>query len=147
MTDKFFISIIINSAPSQLWMTLTDAKQMSKWLGEPEMDIKVQTDWEINSPILISGFYHANFENKGKVLQYDKEKRLTYTHLSSVSRLEDKIENYTVLKFLLTPVGRQTQLTISIENFPTEMIRKHFEFYWRTTILNIKARTEDKESL
>ncbi|GEJ43605.1 hypothetical protein CRS_02130 [Chryseobacterium sp. ON_d1] len=116
---------------------------MSEWLGDPEMNIEVQTDWKVNSPILIRGFHHVNFENKGIILQYDKEKRLSFSHLSSVSKLVDKKQNYTVIEFILTSVDRQTQLTVNIENFPTETIRKHFEFFWRTTIFTIKEIAEN----
>jgi uncharacterized protein YndB with AHSA1/START domain len=142
MTQTFSTSTTINSESSKVWATLTNLELMTQWLGEPEMNIKVLTDWKINSPIFIRGFHHVNFENKGTILQYDRDKRLSYTHLSSVSRLEDKQENYTILEFILTPIDNQTQLTINIKNFPTETIRKHLEFYWRTTVLTIKAQTE-----
>jgi len=115
---------------------------MSKWLGEPEVNIEVQTDWKINAPIFIRGFHHLNFENKGTILHYDREKKLSYTHLSSVSRLADNQENYTILEFILTPIDEQTLLTVNIKNFPTETIKKHLEFYWRTTVLTIKRQTE-----
>lgn len=144
MTDKFSTSVIINSEPSNVWTTLTDIGLMSKWLGDPEMNIKVETDWKIDSPIFIRGFHHINFVNKGTVLEYDKEKKLSFTHLSSVSRLADKKENYTILEFILTLIDKQTQLALNIENFPTETIRKHLEFYWRTTVLTIKKQIEDE---
>jgi len=144
MTERFSTSVTINSEPSDVWMTLTDIRIMSKWLGDPEMDIEVQTDWKINSPIFIRGFHHTNFENNGTVLQYEKEKILSFTHRSSVSKLADKKENYAVLEFILTLIDKQTQLTVNIENFPTETIRKHLEFYWRTTVLTIKEQTENK---
>jgi len=142
MTDKFSTSGIIDSDPSKVWVTLTDIELMSKWLGTAEMNIEVQADWVINSPIFIRGFHHVNFENKGTVLQYEKDKKLSYTHLSSVSRLPDIRENYTILEFCLAAVNNQTQLTLNIENFPTEIIRKHLEFYWRTTVLKIKDHAE-----
>lgn len=144
MTDKFSTSVTINAAASKVWTTLTDLELMSKWLGDPGMKIKVQTDWKINAPISIRGFHHINFENKGTILKYDKEKRLSYTHLSSVSRLADQKENYTIIEFILTSIDQQTQLTLNIENFPTETIRKHLEFYWRTTILTIKERAQNE---
>lgn len=143
MNGNFSATVTINSYPDKVWTTLTDLNLMTQWLGEPEMNIEVRTDWKINSPISIHGFHHVNFENKGIILQYDKENILSYTHLSSVSRLEDKQENYTTLEFVLTPVDKQTKLTINIENFPTETIQKHLEFYWHTTILTIKRETEN----
>ncbi|QNL52684.1 SRPBCC domain-containing protein [Olivibacter sp. SDN3] len=142
MRDKFSTTVTINSDPAKVWNTLTNPEVMREWMGEPEMKIKVNTDWKINSPILISGFHHVNFVSKGFVLQYDTEKKLSYSHLSSISRLPDISDNYTILQFILIPVDKQTQLTISIENFPTETIRKHLEFYWRTTIVTIKKTAE-----
>lgn len=142
MTEKFSTAATVNAEPAKVWTTLTDLEFMSQWLGDREMNIKVDTDWKVNSPIFIRGFHHVNFEIKGIILQYDKEKKLSYTHLSSVSRLADRQENYTILEFILTPVDNKTQLTINIENFPTETIRKHLEFYWRATILRIKTKTE-----
>jgi uncharacterized protein YndB with AHSA1/START domain len=142
MNDKFSTTITIDCDPAKVWATLTDLKIMELWLGEPEMKIQVQTDWKVNKAICIRGFHHGAFENKGTVLQYDEEKKLSYSHLSSISRLSDKPENYSVLEFTLTPTDSCTQLTLIISRFPTETIRKHLEFYWRTTIVTIKKTVE-----
>jgi uncharacterized protein YndB with AHSA1/START domain len=142
MTDKFTTTVIVNSGVQQVWRILTDRDSMSQWMGDPEMDIKVQTDWKINSPIFITGFHHVKFQNNGMVLQYDKEKRLKYSHLSSVSRLPDQPENYSVIEFILTPLDQRTQLRLEVQNFPTDTIRKHLEFYWKTTLHLIKTTVE-----
>jgi len=142
MTDKFSTTVTINSSPSEVWVALTNPGVMSAWMGEPEMGIEILTDWKINSPVLIRGFHHTRFENNGLVLQYEKEKKLSYSHLSSVSRLPDRPENYSILEFILTPAGEKTLLALNIVNFPTETIRKHLEFYWRTTIVRIKKTVE-----
>jgi uncharacterized protein YndB with AHSA1/START domain len=143
MIDKFSTTITIDSDPAKVWATLTDLKIMERWLGDPEMKIQAQTDWKVNEAICIRGFHHVAFENKGTVIQYDKEKKLSYSHLSSMSRLSDKPGNYSVLEFILTPIDNCTQLTLIISNFPTETIRKHLEFYWRTTIVTIKKTVEN----
>lgn len=147
MADKFSTAVTIDSEPAEIWSALTDPKRMTKWMGEPDMAIEVHTDWKVNAPILIRGFHHTKFENKGTVLKYEKEKRLSYTHLSSVSRLPDHEGNYSTLEFILTPTGYRTTLTLNIENFPTETIRKHLEFYWRATILAIKEDAENQTSI
>ncbi len=116
---------------------------MIEWLGEPDMEIEVDTSWQINSPIIIKGFHHARFENKGLVLTFDKERTLSFTHLDSISRLPDAPESYSTLTFTLAPVGNATQLMLIIENFPTVSIQKHLEFYWRTTLLAIKDKIEE----
>ena len=143
--EKFSAAVTINSEPAAVWSSLTDPGRMAKWMGDPDMEIVVQTNWIIETPILIRGFHHVKFENKGTVLKYEKERRLSYSHLSSVSRLPDKQENYSIFEFILTPTENQTLLTLNIENFPTETIRKHLEFYWRTTIMTIKENVENRE--
>jgi uncharacterized protein YndB with AHSA1/START domain len=145
MTDKFSTTVVINAHPAKVWTTLTNPAQMAHWMGAPEMEIKVATDWQVNSPILIQGFLHVRFEIKGIVLQHEKEHKLSYSHFSSISRLPDLPENYSILEFVLTPADGKTSLTLHIENFPTDVIRKHLEFYWRTTIIGIRKMVEEGE--
>lgn len=145
MADYFSTNITINSTPTKVWQTLTDPEIMTQWLGEPDMEVEVHTTWQINSPIIITGFHHVKFENKGIVLAFDQERKLSFTHLSSVSKLHDLPENYSTLTFILEPVSNDTLLTLNIENFPTESIRKHLEFYWKTTLVTIKDKVEKKE--
>jgi len=142
MTDTFSTSVTINTQPEILWAALTEPSLMVAWMGVPEMQLRIQTSWEINMPIVITGFHHTEFECKGLVLQYDKYKKLSYSQLSSVSRLPDEPANYTIIEFTLVPVEGQTLLSLIITNFPTETIRKHLEFYWRTTIIVIKKNIE-----
>jgi uncharacterized protein YndB with AHSA1/START domain len=146
MENEISKTILINAQPSEVWHALTNPEVMAKWMGEPEMDLKVHTDWKVDSPILITGFHHVKFENRGVVLACDKERRLSYSHLSSVSRLLDKPKNHSILEFVLTPMDKQTQLTLSIKNFPTESIFKHLAFYWKATVVTIKETVENRKT-
>lgn len=146
MTDRFSTTVTIHSNPAEVWKALTYPNRMIEWMGEPEMQIEIQTDWKVNAPIFIRGFHHIRFENKGIVLQFDKGKILRYSHLSSVSRLPDIPENYSVFEFILEPKEGQTLLTFTIDNFPSYAIRKHLEFYWRTTVFKIKQAVESVKS-
>jgi len=147
MTPEFEKTVIINSNPANVWNTLTDLKLMRKWMGETEMEIEIQTDWEINNPIIINGFHHVKFENKGVVLQFEPNRIVSYTHLNSLSRLEDRPGNYSIITFVLRPVQDQTSLILTIDNFPTETIFKHLCFYWRTTLEKIKISAEKQAEL
>ena len=142
MLNIFSTSITINAAPTEVWQTLTNPEIMIQWLGDPEMEIEVLTNWEVNNPIIIKGFHHIKFENKGIVLVFNKERKLSFTHLSSVSKLPDIPESYSTLSFTIEPIGNITQLLLNIENFPTESIRRHLEFYWKTTLVTIKNKAE-----
>ncbi|WP_461100248.1 SRPBCC family protein [Spirosoma koreense] len=142
MIVQFSTDVTIQAKPAQVWAALTQPSRMTEWLAEPEAQVEVVTNWQINTPIAIRGFHHVTFENKGIVLRFDQERTLSYSHLSSVSRLADLAENYSVLEFTLTPVNQLTHLRLTIENFPTESIQKHLAFYWRTTLLLIKELVE-----
>jgi uncharacterized protein YndB with AHSA1/START domain len=138
MTRKVERTVSINTSPSKVWDYLTIPGLMRKWMGEPEMNIEVTTNWIVGSPILIKGFHHVNFENRGTVLQFAAQKVIQYSHLSSMSRLPDKEENYSIITFDLSPADAQTLLKIQIENFPTDSIYKHLDFYWQGTASILK---------
>lgn len=136
------MTLTIYCPPAILWRVLTDPVIMPKWMGE-EMAISVETSWELGAAISIRGFHHAAFENKGRVLAFEPMCKLSYSHLSSVSRLADVPDNYTILEFIL----QDSALTIHLHNFPTEVIQKHLEFYWRGTIYRIKSIAEQLSSV
>ncbi len=140
--DKIFNKTVnINAPTSKVWETLTNPELMKKWMFETE--INIITNWQVGSPITIrAGLHGMNFENTGTVLQFECEKILRYTHLSSLSRLLDQPENHTVLEFRLTPIENQTALLLSLSNFPTESIYKHLAYYWNITLEILKRVIE-----
>lgn len=133
---------MIGATASHVWKYLTTLDLIKSWMGDPEMLLKIETTWEVGSPIVISGFHHTRFVNKGFVQEFIPDTSLRYTHLSSVSRLADIPENYSVLSFKLLPDGNKTELVITIRNFPTAAILKHMEFYWSGTANLIKEAVE-----
>ena len=142
MSPKIETSILINASPSEVWKYLTTPALMQQWMGEPEMNIEVTTDWKIGGHFKVRGFHHVRFENRGTVLQFEPMKILQHSHLSSVSHLPDKEENYSIITFLMSPSEQETLLTIQTENFPTESIYRHFKFYWEGTVNVLKALIE-----
>lgn len=139
--------IEIKAHANSVWQFLTQPELQKRWMGEPEMQLAILTDWRVGSNLIIKGFHHAHFENKGKVLAAEPGKQLTYTHLSSLSNLNDKEENYTVLDFRLEEKEGATVLTLTITNFPTESIYKHFQFYWGATLQLLKHCIESNNLL
>lgn len=147
MNTRFEKTVIINANPATVWNTLTNVKLVRQWMGDAEMKLEIETVWKISSPFIIRGFHHVKFENRGSILQYEPNRILQYTHLNSLSRLEDKPKNYSVISFELKPAKHQTILTLTIENFPTETIYRHLSFYWMGTIEKIKRITEQQGEL
>jgi uncharacterized protein YndB with AHSA1/START domain len=135
-------SIRIDAPPPKIWDVLTVHDLMKEWMAEPEMELEIFTNWEVGSPMVVKGFHHVKFENKGTVLAFKTNKLLRYSYLSSISRLPDVPENYTVIEFALAPLENGTELTIILSNFPTDAILKHVDFYWAGTIEIMKRVAE-----
>jgi uncharacterized protein YndB with AHSA1/START domain len=139
-------TVRINAPTTRVWGALTHPALMKKWMFETE--IQIITAWKVGSPIVIHGNLGTiNFENHGNVLQFEPGKILEYSHLSSLSRLPDLLENYSVLEFRLMPMeDDQTFLTFTLRNFPTESIYKHLASYWNVTLDVLKRMIEDQIS-
>ncbi len=135
--------ITIAASPSHVWQALTDPATMPKWMSETEMN--VSTDWTVGSSIIIQGRWHKmRYKNIGTVLRFDHDHFLSYSHLSSLSRLPDVPENHSVLTFNLEPQGIGTLLTLTLSNSPTYEIHKHLDFYWNVTLEELRRFVEQQ---
>ncbi len=137
-------SILINATPAEVWDYLTIPAFMKTWIGDPEMQIEIISEWKVGSPFAIRGFHHAQFENRGKIIRLEPEAVFQYEYLSSLSNLEDAPGNYTTIAFYLQPKEEQTELIVEAINFPTIEIYKHVEFYWNGTLGIIKEKIESE---
>jgi uncharacterized protein YndB with AHSA1/START domain len=141
--DRISRTVIIRADTTAVWRALTDPVLIRRWAAEPELNLEVVTDWQVGSPIIFKGIHHVRFENYGTVLHFQPNTFLQYTHLSSISRLPDRPENYTRIAFRLSPSDDGlTSLSVELENFPTESILRHLDFYWRVTIEVLKQFIE-----
>lgn len=139
-------STIIKAKTDKVWKVLTDPELIRQWISSEK--IEMMTTWEPGSPTILKGKLHGlDFENTGKVVAFEPEKLLYYTHKNSLSELSDDPENYCHLIFKLTFENNLTILDLTISNFPTEAIYKHLEFYWRVTLNLIKFAAEESNGL
>jgi uncharacterized protein YndB with AHSA1/START domain len=136
-------AVTINAPASKVWAAVTEPELMKRWMSETP--IEIVTDWKVGTPMIIRGpWYKTHFENRGTVLSFVPEQLVAYSHLSSLSRLPYKPENYTRIEFRLTPKEEQTDLALTLANFPTEAIYRHFAFYWSVTIVLLKKFIENQ---
>jgi len=148
MPTRFEQSVMIDAPVRFVWEQLTRTERMKEWMGEPEMEIEIDTDWDVGGPIAVSGLlHHVRIRNAGVVLEFKPPTSLSYTHLSSLSRLPDEPESYTTLSFRLQPVDDLTSLTLVATGFPTVTILKHLQLYWRGTLGILKRHTEQRWEL
>lgn len=146
-SKKFNKAVTINASTSQVWHFLTTPELMKKWMISDDIEINISTDWKVGSPMVIRGNMSGkNFENNGTVLQFEPEKTLEYSHLSSTSRLPNQPESYSIIEFRLQPMEDLTILRLTVSNFPTESIYKHLTFYWNVTLEVLKRMIENKGS-
>lgn len=145
MTQFLELNTLINTPTSVVWDSLVRAEKMKAWMGDPEMEIGIETDWKVGCPIVVSGFHHSRFRNVGVVLEFKPMDRLSYTHVSSLSRLPAEPENFTTLTFSLLAQGEATLLTLMATGFPTVSIFKHLQFYWAGTLGILKQFAERSE--
>ena len=136
-------TILINATPAVVWQALTSPKLMQQWMSE--MPFEIMTTWEVGSSFSITGpWYKSKFENHGKVLQFVPEQVLSYSHLSSLSRLPFTDENFCIISFRLAPENDGTSLSLTVSNFPTEAIYRHLVFYWNVAMELLRKFVEQK---
>jgi hypothetical protein len=139
-------SIRLHAPLGTVWAALAQPEQMASWMSDSA--IEVVTDWVIGGPIIINVqdvSYKTAFTNTGIVLQFFKERVFEYSHLSSLSRLADEAENYTLIRFTLAQEEDHVLLELNLSNFPDEVHYKHFDFYWSVTLEVLKRFVEGRD--
>ena len=138
-------SIHLNAQVAAVWQALTKPELMKSWMSDSK--IEIYTTWEVDTPVIINVqevSYKTSFTNTGVVLQFLENRVLEYSHLSSLSRLPDQPENYTLIRFTLHQQDDQTLLELDLSNFPTESHYKHIDFYWTITLDVLKRFLEER---
>ena len=101
-----------------------------------------ETDWNVGSKILWTGEYEGTtYVDKGIVLEFLPNKKLSYSYLSSWSGLDDKPENYLLVIYEVKPVEVGTELTIIQSNYDEDKA-KHSAENWATVIDGLKKIVE-----
>lgn len=140
--NKTFTSkstIAINASASKVWDALTKPELIKQYLFGTE----VTTDWQVGSPITYKGEWEGKaYEDKGKVLQVEKEKLLVSTFWSSLSALADIPENYKTVRYELSADDKGTRLTITQDNNISQEEADHSGQNWKMVLEGIKKLVE-----
>jgi uncharacterized protein YndB with AHSA1/START domain len=137
--------ISIHAPVWKLWRAITEPLLMKRWMFDGELEIRF--DLVEGSPITIKGKLHGAFVNKGEIVRVLPEKIFEYTQLSSLSRLEDKPENYTHISFELRAADAQSVLTARQSNFPGKASREHEDFYWNSALAVLRRMLENQDAV
>ncbi len=133
-------SITIQASAAKVWKALTDPALIKKYLFGTE----TVTDWKKGSPIVFKGEWEGKkYEDKGTILDIEKEKYLRYTYWSSMSGTEDKPENYANLTYELKEVPEGTIFTLTQDGIKTPEARDHSDKNWTMVLEGLKKVAEE----
>ena len=132
-------STTIHAPASKVWAAITQPEIIKQYL----FDTEVITDWKEGSPIIYRGEWKGKpFEDKGKILQVEPEKRLVSTHWSPLSGVPDTPENYHTVAYELSEKDGQTEVTITQDNNASDEEKMHSEQNWKTVLDGMKKLLE-----
>lgn len=129
---------IIKAPIDEVWNALVNPEIVKQYFFGSNQE----TDWNVGSQILWTGEYEGKtYVDKGVVLEFLPNKKLSYSYLSRWSGLENKPENYLVVSYEVKPAEHGTELTIIQSNYDEEKA-KHSAENWAVVIEGLKKLVE-----
>lgn len=129
---------IIKAPIDKVWDALTNPEIVKQYF----FGTNQETDWNVGSKISWTGEYEGTpYVDKGVVLEYLPNEKLSYSYLSSWIVLEDRPENYLLVTYEVTQTENGTELTITQSNYDEEKA-KHSTENWGVIIDGLKKLIE-----
>jgi uncharacterized protein YndB with AHSA1/START domain len=123
----------------RVWEALTDPDQVAQYM----MGSRVETDWQVGSPIIWSGEMDGKpYQDKGEVLRADPGWVLEVTHYSPLMGEEDKPENYHTVRYELASSDAGTVVTLSQDGCSDEQQAEQFSQSWQGMLDGLKKVVE-----
>ena len=139
MSYSIQVQRTIKAPIANVWGALTEAEMVKKYL----FGTQLITTWKVGTPILFQGEWEGQkYVDKGMVLHYEKEKKLTYSYLSSWDGLEDKPENYQNVTYSVKSQGQQTILLIRQTKLPSAEKKQHSAKNWAMLLKTMQKLLE-----
>ena len=92
-------TIRIKAEPEKVWDALTKPELVKKW----QYGSKLITDWVVGNEIKFETEWEGKiFRQWGKILEINPNKLIKYSLFAPSPGLEDKPENYFIMKYVLT---------------------------------------------
>jgi uncharacterized protein YndB with AHSA1/START domain len=132
-------SVDIKVSPSRVWDAITKPELIKKYFFGTD----TTSDFKKGSPIIYRGVWEGkSYEDKGTILEVEKEKILKHNYWSSFSGTEDTLENYANITYKLSPHAGGTILSITQDNIKTEEAKAHSEKNWKMVLNSMKELLE-----
>jgi len=131
---------IINTSADKVWKALTDPQTIKKYM----FGATVISDWKEGSKIVWKGEWEGKaYEDKGKILSLEPNKKLQYSHFSPLTGLDDVPENYHIVTIDLVDKDDKTLVTLTQDNNEDEKAKDHSEKNWKTMLASLKKLLEE----
>ncbi|MEZ5072103.1 MAG: SRPBCC family protein [Bacteroidales bacterium] len=135
---KISVKTIVDAPFDKVWDALTKPDLVKQYFFGTEL----LTDWTVGGPIVFQGEWEGQaYKDSGEVLEYEHNRKLAYSYLSTWSGKEDKPENYLWVSYEVKPGGNKTEVTIQQSNYDVERA-KHSEESWSTMLEALKKTVE-----
>ncbi|HEU4928260.1 MAG TPA: SRPBCC family protein [Candidatus Krumholzibacteria bacterium] len=130
---------VIDAPKGEVWRALTDPRLIKQYMFGAD----VITDWKVDSPIYWKGVFNGKrYEDKGRILAFDPEERLQFTHFSPMSGKPDEPENYHTITIDLEEENGKTKVELTQDNNDNESDREHAENNWTQVLDGLKRVVE-----
>ena len=138
---KAQVSINIHAVISNVWEALIKPEIIKQYF----FGTNTITDWKVGSPIKFKGEWEGkSYEDKGTILEIQKNKLIKYDYWSSMSGIEDKPENYVIVTYQLSGKDENVNLSVLQENIPDEKMKTHSIENWNKVLAGLKKVVEEK---
>lgn len=128
----------INAPLEIVWEALTNPAIVKQYFFGSEL----VTDWKVGNPIVFQGEWEGQkYKDKGEILEYEHNKKLSYSYLSNWSGKEDLPENYLWVCYEVKADGTNTELTIHQSNYDEERA-KYSEGNWASLVTEMRKIVE-----
>lgn len=133
-------SIKIHALPEEVWDALINPEVIREYL----FGTTVTTDWKEGSRIRWTGEWQGrSYEDRGKVLKFQPQRLLQYSHFSPLTGKDDKPENYHTVTITLHPREGAVELSLKQDNNTTAEERDHSERNWQLMLETLKKYLEE----
>jgi uncharacterized protein YndB with AHSA1/START domain len=134
-------SVDIKAPASRVWEALTKPELIKKYFFGTD----TTSDFKKGSSIFYRGVWEGKpYEDKGTILEVEKEKILKHNYWSSFSGTEDRPENYANITYKLSSHAGGTTLYVTQDYIKSEEAKEHSEKNWKMVLNGMKELLEGK---
>jgi uncharacterized protein YndB with AHSA1/START domain len=132
-------STTVQAPAGKVWSALVEPASIKKYM----FGTQVVSDWKEGGPIVWKGEWKGKpYEDKGKILKFQPNKLLEYTHYSPLEGAPDVPDSYHTVRIELSESGAQTNVSLAQDNNQNDEARKHSEQNWKQMLEGLKKTVE-----